>query len=40
MAVAIWITVAIVCFGLCVYGIATAIRRAEERGRQDALSSR
>lgn len=38
----IWISVAAVCCGLCVYGINRAIRRSKERkeGRTPALTRR
>lgn len=40
MELAIWITVAFVCIGLCAYGIRALVLRAEARGREDALARR
>ena len=34
MATVLWITAAILCVALCVYGITTAVRRAADRRRQ------
>ena len=36
MAIVLWITVAILCVGLCAYGITTAVRRSKDRREQDA----
>jgi hypothetical protein len=34
MATVLWITAAILCAGLCAYGITTAVRRARDRRGQ------
>jgi hypothetical protein len=38
MVAALWIIAAIVCVGLCAYGITTAVRRARDRRAQDAAA--
>jgi len=34
MEIALWVAVAVACYALCAWGIATAVRRSRERDAQ------